>query len=539
MSATSPREAVPGVQPPASRWARTFAVALVFGAGYLALDWVSYLHPLQRYSITPWNPQPALAIALLMLGGQRWLLAVLGAVVAAECLVRGATPGAPTTWLVAAVLALGYAAIARAMTGTYAVDPALHSRRDAVRLVAVVAVGALVTGILYIAALLAGGQGPLDDPFEALARFWIGDAIGVLVTLPLLLMLSVPVRRAELARILLRPEAWLHGAGIAASLAVVFLSGPGQVRFFYVLFLPVVFAAARFGMAGSTLAALVIQVAVIVNGEIVGLRDITVVDLQALLIALTGTGLFLGVTVDERRRVETELRGTLRLAAAGEMAAALAHELNQPLTAVASYARAAELIAAAPAPEAGLLAGTLAKLVAESTRAAEVVRRLRDFFRTGATDLRALAVQVMVDRAVEGVRESSTARDVAIDARIPAGLPEVLADAVQVQVVLRNLLANAVDASAPMQGRREVAITAHLARPGMVEIVVRDSGPGVAAADVERIFEPFETTRAAGMGMGLAIGRAIVEAHGGRLWADAGPGGAFHVTLPAAEARRG
>ncbi|MEO5692509.1 MAG: ATP-binding protein [Usitatibacter sp.] len=516
-----------------------YRVALLFVAGYLALDWVSYIHPLQQYSITPWNPQPALAIALLMLGGQRWLPLVFAAVVGAEVLVRGQPALEPSTLLVGAVLSLAYAAIARALRGRFEVDPMLGSRRDVVRLVAVVSAGAFATGVLYIAALLASGQGPLDDPFEALARFWIGDAIGVLVTLPPLLMLSVPARRAEVLGLLRRPEAALHAAALVAALAVVFLlQGPGQVRFFYVLFLPLILAATRYGMAGATVAALIIQGAVIVSGELAGLREITVIEFQALLIALTVTGLFLGVTVDERRRAEAELRGTLRLAAAGEMAAALAHELNQPLTAVASYARAAEIIARRRDADGAMLEQTLAKLTVEATRAADVVRRLRDFFRAGSMDLRACTALELVERAAQAAAQAASARQVTIEAVVSENLPPVMADAVQMQVVLRNLLANAVDAAALEGGVREVAVSA-AARGGEVVITVRDSGGGVPSADLQRIFEPFETTRATGMGMGLAIGRAIVEAHGGRLWAEAGAGGAFHLALPAAEASRG
>lgn len=516
-----------------------YRAALLFVAGYLALDWVSYIHPLQQYSITPWNPQPALAIALLMLGGQRWLPLVFAAVVAAEVLVRGQPALDSSTLLVGAVLSLGYAAIARALRGRFEVEPMLGTRRDVVRLVAVISVGAFATGVLYISALLASGQGPLDDPFEALTRFWIGDAIGVLVTLPPLLMLSVPARRAEVLGLLGRPEAALHGAALVSALAVVFMvQGPDQVRFFYVLFLPLILAATRYGMAGATLAALIIQGAVIVSGELAGLREITVIEFQSLLIALTVTGLFLGVTVDERRRAEAELRGTLRLAAAGEMAAALAHELNQPLTAVASYARAAEIIARRRDPDGAMLEATLAKLTVEATRAAEVVRRLRDFFRAGSMDLRSCITRELVERAAQAAAEAASAREVTIEAVVAENLPPVMVDAVQMQVVLRNLLANAVDAAALEGGAREVAVSA-AALAGEVVITVRDSGRGVHAAELQRIFEPFETTRATGMGMGLAIGRAIVEAHGGRLWAEAGAGGAFHLALPTAEASRG
>ena len=528
----------PGSAVPRDAW-RTVLLATAFAAGYLALDWVSFIHPMQQYGITPWNPQPALAIALLLRGGQRWLPAVFAAAVLAECVVRGASPLAPSALLVAAVLTLGYAAIARALAGRFEIDPALDSRRDVVRLVGVGAAGALLTGILYVAALLAGGQGPLDDPFLALIRFWIGDAIGILVTLPVALMLSVPARRAEMLGALRGREATLHAAAIALALGIVFVGlRDDPLKYFYILFLPLVFTATRYGLAGSALAVLVIQGAVIFAGEVAGLGTLTVFEFQALLIALTVTGLFLGVTVDERGRAQDELRRSMRLAAAGEMAAALAHELNQPLTAVASYARSCELIAASPAGHPDLLRETLAKLVGESTRAADVVRRLRDFFRTGATRLEAMDLRAVARRVLEAARATAADRGVACALREDAGPCLVLADELQIEVVLRNLVANAVEAAALGTAPREVLLHVRAA-PRTCEVTVEDTGAGVPAAEAQRIFEAFETGRATGMGMGLAISRAIVEAHGGRIWAEPGPRGRFHFTLPAGPDERG
>ncbi|HYC37600.1 MAG TPA: ATP-binding protein [Usitatibacter sp.] len=529
------------VRGPALAWRRLAAdAALVAGfmAGYLVLDWVSYIHPLQEFGITPWNPQPALAIALLMVRGQAWIPVVFAATLAAEWLVRGAPAPWPSTLLIAIVLALGYAAIARALTGRFAVSGALETRRDAVRLVGVVAVGTFATGVLYLAALLSAHIGPLEQPFSALVRFWIGDAVGVLVTLPFVLMLSVPRRRREFAAMLASREAIAHVGAAALAFFLVFSAPPAEaVKYFYVLFLPLIFIATRLGLAGSTLAALGIQAAVILSGELAHYQALTVFELQALLIALTVTGLFLGITVDERRRAEEELRRGMRLAAAGEMAAALAHELNQPLTAVATYARAGQMIAARPEADAALLSETLRKLVDESTRAAEVVRRLRDFFRTGATRLAPVPLAGLVQRALSSVRPAAESAGVVVESHVD-DTAWLLADEVQLEVVLRNLLSNAIQATAGSDRAREVRIHASI-EGGAAVIVVEDSGPGVAEADAERIFAPFETSRASGMGMGLAISRAIVEAHGGSLRAEPRPRGRFRLQIALAEHSHG
>ena len=508
-------------------------LAAAFLLAYLLLDWVSYIHPLQQSGITPWNPQPALAIALLMRAGPGWAPVVFAAALLAECVVRGASPVDPAAILIAAALTLAYFGIARVLVGPLRVDPSLGRARDVGRLVVGVAFGTLAAGILYLAAIRLGGSPPLADPLRGLLRFWVGDAVGILVTLPIILMASVPARRAAFAALARRGEMLVHVAFTGTALAIVLGGPPGeQVRFFYVLFLPLVLVAARLGLAGASLTTLVIQAALIVTGELAHYQAITVVELQALLIALTVTGLFLGVTVDERHRAEEELRRSMRLASAGEMAAALAHELNQPLTAVASYARASRTIAQERPGEVALLSETLEKLLAESSRAADVVRRLRDFFRTGALQLVPLDLAEGARQCLGNARTRAEAAGVALRLGRTTG-SRVLADRVQVEIVLRNLVANALDAAREGPAPREVAIEI-AADEDRVTLTVSDSGGGVAAGEEERIFEPFETTRASGMGMGLAISRAVVEAHGGRLWAEAGPRGCFRLSLPIA-----
>jgi two-component system sensor kinase FixL len=297
-----------------------------------------------------------------------------------------------------------------------------------------------------------------------------------------------------------------------------------------VLFLPLVWVATRFGMVGAAVTALAIQLALFVEVQLGAYQALTVFELQAFLIALTITGLFLGVASDERRRSAEELRKSLRMVAAGEMAAALAHEMNQPLTALANYARAGQLLARADPPDPVRLSDTLERLAAEAARAGEVVRRLRDFFRTGAADLRPASIAAIARQAVADAGPRASALDVRVDyAGEHADL--VLVDEVQMQVVFRNLLANAIDAAAA-NAAKSVHVEVGPQAGGGAVIAVRDSGRGVRREDAERIFEPFETTGATGMGMGLAISRAIVEAHGGRLWVEPGTQGHFRFTLP-------
>jgi signal transduction histidine kinase len=506
-----------------------------FVAGYLFLDWLSYIHPLQQSSITPWNPHPALAVGLLALIGQRFLPVVFVAVLGAEIVVRHMPTGIVPTVLVSLVLTLGYGAIAAALSGLVPASAALESRRGLLRLIGVISIGTLVTGTLYVGALWASGA-PLPGRYvEALLQFWVGDCVGVLVTLPVLLICFSPVKRNELTRAFGEPVLYLQIALVALTLWFVF--GPiftEPFKFFYVLFLPLIWVAVRFGIVGAALAVLMIQLGVILAAQLTDYSSLTVFELQALLIAVTITGLFLGVTVDERRRAAQDLRLSLRLAAAGEMSAALAHELNQPLAALGNYARAGVLLAKAPVVDLPRLVDTLEKALAESNRAAEVVRRLRDFFRTGATQLQETSLPTLTEAVLRSLRPRAGDLGIELEQHVVQDTHAVLIDPIQIEVVVRNLVANGLEAAGAAPAPRRVTVEIGPGESGFVRTVVRDSGEGLAPNLREQVFEPFWSSRATGMGIGLAISRSIVEAHGGRIWAESGNGGVFGFTLPVA-----
>ncbi len=506
-----------------------------FVALYLLFDWLSFIHATDAFGVTPWNPQPALAIALLAFAGQRQIPAVLAAVVLAEILVRGAPAPPAATAFAALALTLGYAATAQWLVSRHGPRLPMASHADLLRLLAGIAVGTLLTGALFIASLIASGHAPAGTAPEALLQFWIGNGVGLVVTLPLILVLADPARREQLRRHLPRRESLLQLAATVAILWFVLRGPPSdQVKYFYLLFLPVVWIAARHGLAGASLAIAIAQAGVALEVHGATYERITVFELQAEVIALAVTGLFLGLAVDERRRLGEELRRSLHLAAAGRMAAALAHELNQPLTALTSYAASARRLAAGESVPREPLAGALDRLVAEAQRAAQVVRRMRDFFRTGSVELRPTRCEEIVRAVVESVRADAASRGIEIT--VSAGeAPPVLADSLQVEIVLRNLVANAMEAVAGVPAPRTIAVEVAYQGGPSVRVSVRDNGPGIAPEARSRLFEPFATTRSTGMGMGLAIGRAIVEAHGGRLWAEEGAGGCFRFTLPVGE----
>ncbi len=222
------------------------------------------------------------------------------------------------------------------------------------------------------------------------------------------------------------------------------------------------------------------------------------------------------------------------------MAAALAHELSQPLTALNSYAQAARLLVASPeipdAQRLPRLAEVSGKMADDALRASDVVKRLRDFFRTGSTHLQSVAAARLIEDVAQASARRAEALGVRIQCDVEQALPEALMDEVQIAVVLRNLMANALDAASSGASPRGVHLRART-REGSLLVEIVDSGPGVSAARLRTLFEPGPSDKAGGMGVGLSICRAIVEAHGGTLWAEAGAAGHFCFSLPLGEHR--
>jgi two-component system sensor kinase FixL len=235
---------------------------------------------------------------------------------------------------------------------------------------------------------------------------------------------------------------------------------------------------------------------------------------------------------------QAELAHVSRVSLAGEMAAGLAHELSQPLTAMTAYTRGCLRLLAGPVPEPALLREGIAEAVQQAERAGDVLSRLREFVRGGEYRRTLTEVKPLIDAAVSLIRMEATQQEVEITASIHSGLPAVLADPVQIEQVLLNLLRNAMDAmEAANTERRSIVIGARCKGNGAVEISVADSGPGVAAEVMDTIFEPFATTKPFGMGMGLSISRSIVASHGGsvRTARGVGSGAIFIFDLPTGE----
>jgi two-component system sensor kinase FixL len=243
---------------------------------------------------------------------------------------------------------------------------------------------------------------------------------------------------------------------------------------------------------------------------------------------------------DQRlQELQSELVHISRLTALGEMSSALAHELNQPLSAIANYLNGAQrLLANQPDPVSRKVSDALAKAVEQTLRSGDIIRRLREFVSRGETERKVESVAKLVEEAsalaLVGARQLGVRVSFALDGRADY----VLVDKVQIQQVLLNLIRNAVEAMADSP-RRELTVFSRAAADQMIEISILDTGPGLSPEVSERLFQPFFTTKAQGMGVGLSICRTIVEAHGGRIWAEPGAGGGtvFRLSVPKASAQ--
>ena len=639
------RQAMPG---------RDAAIVTAYVIAYVALDWISYLYPLAPFAITPWNPPPGLSVALLTIAGLRFWPAVLIAVLLAEILLRGGGSHPLSTTATSLAFAVGYVGVAAVLVRVVRFDPRLKRVRDVVWLVAVAVNGSVVIAAAYVGLLVVAGALAPEAALSAALRLWVGDAIGIVVTAPLIMLLVArdpPVLFNEPWAI---AEFGLQSLAIVAALLAVFVIGVGnESSYFYLLFLPLIWISLRHGLRGAVMCLVALQIGLIIGFQFSQHTHSAVLELQLLMLAIAITGLMLGSAVSERvdtlealgtreaelstvvdtapdailaidrsgvvtaanhaaetmfmtrrerivgehlsqfisgdahlraavhnlevigiraggerfpaeasfnrtalverslqigvlrdiserkameerlRERERVLDRAIRLASVGELASAVAHELNQPLAAIANYVRASKLLLDAKDTRDPKLDEVMGHALAEVNRAADVVRRLREYFRTGASRLERIDLQAIVAGATKQWSERARRDGVQIDTTMPDELPSLLADRVQIEIVIHNLLSNAFDSVlSAAEGRRRIKVVARREGKAQIRVTVTDSGPGLAPDRLPSLFQPFATSKPGGIGLGLSISRSMVENHGGRIWAEPlDSGAAFHFTL--------
>jgi signal transduction histidine kinase len=514
-----------------------------FLAGYVLLDWVSYIEPFGTFGITPWNPPTGLSFVLVLIFRERFLSLVFIAPLLADVLVRRLPLPLHIEFITCLIIGVVYVfAAIGLLRPSLKFDVSLSSMRDLLLLMMAAVASAAVVSALQVALLCLVGLVPWVDYTAAALRYWVGDVIGIAVVTPFLLTAltqSKPVSPTW--------ETAFQIAAIILTLSIVFGSEAGQqLQLFYILFLPIVWIAVRSGLAGVSSGLVLTQIGVILAIELFGARDVKVTVYQALMLILTITGLAAGALVTERRRAESQLRlqqdaqaRLARLGSMGELAAALAHEINQPLTAAGTYARvAARALSSGSRPD--LAREATNKAVAQVERAAEVVRRLRELIQLGRSEIAPVPLARIVQESLELLRPEIDRHNVSVREQIARDLPPVMADVLQVEQVLINHVRNSLEAITEAGANwGSILIEAAPGERGFIEVSVLDNGPGFKKEHLDPSPQPFATTKVDGLGVGLALSRSIVEAHGGRLWVGSKSHGAVvHFTLPAAEAAR-
>jgi two-component system sensor kinase FixL len=485
-----------------------------------------------------WRPSTGLGFALMLVHGRKMAPLLFAApLVAGVC-----NPGMPLpVWLAiieAGLIGGGYvfATLVLLRPGLN-FSAALLSLRDVflfllAAIVSSAAVAAAVGGALFAAGRLEAG-----DLTSIMLQYWIGDTTGIAIVGTFGLLALTRDRF-----ILSDWRSAAKAAVIALLIAVAVGSARNeQLQLFFLLFLPITWIAVSSGLEGIGIALLVTQIGLVAA---LHFSDVSVADIaamQARMAVLAVTGLVAGALVTETRSAEQKLRENQaaitrlsRLGSMGELAIAVAHEVNQPLSAAGTYSRlVTESLADETLKDPGIIR-TAEKATAQVERAALVIKRLRALVRLGRSELSPIAIGQIVEEALDLVRPALERSNIAVSVEIDDTLPPVMADRIQIGQVLINLLRNAAEAiTGGAMSERGISLTASRMGPGFAEISVADTGPGFPAGLVRTGPVLFETNKAEGLGVGLFLCRSIVESHGGALRLDScGTGACVSFTLP-------
>jgi two-component system sensor kinase FixL len=497
------------------------AYVLVYGA----LDRLSLLQEIPSVGFTLWNPSPACSLALLLIKGLRYAPALFVAGVFADRFIDDFPLGLGATFVVESVIAFGYSVIAASLRRASCDGLNFNGIGAVILLLGVVGIGVLGIAGLVGTLLVVMRELPADQLFATVQHFWIGDLTGIVGLLPVLM--TAPLARKRWSELPLRSrliDLAVFVLGLTFALWTVFgITAAKEYQFFYLLLLPVVWIGARHGLPWCSLAVLAEQSALISVVTIIGYSPTDFLTFQVLSLVTATTGLMLGAVVTERQQAEiylrhqqSELERMARLTTAGALGSTIAHEVSQPLATIATYAHACRRLLKLQ-PE--MLAATLEKLEREALRAGDIVDRLRDFLSKGDARFFPLDLVELVRRIVAALSDEAHLRAVVIsvDAQF---VPKTPADRIQMEQVLVNLVRNAIDAAAEGPSNEKHVRVRVYHREGAVQVEVEDSGLGVAPDFAERLFEPFETSKPSGMGLGLLLCRRLVEGHGGQLWWD-------------------
>ena len=521
---------------------QSWLVRTVLGAAlvvlFVALEWLSSLHEFMSVPITPWNPGLGVVFAFMLLSGPGYGLVLFIGVIIAETLVVGTTLQWPVVIAIAVIISVVYGMAAALTRRVLRLDAGLYHLRDLFVLLGVAVAAALVTSALVALLLLIDHRIALDNILTASTPLLVGDIIGIAVITPLILRLVMLSQgRASLTGYS-RPlaiEIILFVGFVCGALWVILGGDDGSgLKYFYLLFVPVVLAAVRDGFDGACIALAVTQFALVGLMHYFGYDAQAFTQMQTLMLVLTGTGLVVGAVVSERqnaahrmqiaeqrlREKEAEADQAARFSLVSGMAAALAHEINQPMTAARALARSVQHLLEGSAPDLPRANNNITNVIAQIDHASGVMRRMREFLRRGRPHVSTFDVSEMLEDSVALARPDAVARGIDLVILPSEKLPLAHGDRIQLQQVVLNLVKNAMEAltEAKREDGQIQLTTSEAMAPSRIEISVTDNGPGITPELGKGLFEPLTTSKHEGLGLGLSISQTIVESHGGRIW---------------------
>lgn len=513
---------------------RTLLLHLVVLAAFIVLTRLSSVFQMTELRSTPWNPETGLAVAAGLLLGRPAILTLAAAIFISTKLSGWPLPG---FWeYVSAVLrALVFAGTASAMAPLL-----LRSATPSLQTVLLfLGYSAAVTAAYAAVRLMLLWFSIKIEPsylVQYTLTLSVGNLVGILTVVPLFMITDKSLGIIAYIRSWTAFQ-WLALLGLVAVSFIVFgVKEIDEFKFFYLVFIPVIVFAVRDGYVAAAFSVFLSDVLMI---GILYWRDFessTATELQLLMLSLSATGLLLGTAISDRSRAVEELKHShlrlqesqnallhaSRLSLASEMAAALAHELNQPLSSVRNFIRAVRRRLEFGDFDRAAVKSDIDAAVDQVDSAATLLRSTRGFLERGSVQRGPLSLQQLITRCGQLVSPELRQAGISLIIEDMSAIPPVICNEVQIQQVLLNVIRNAREAitasNAPL---REIRIkVSATARPGYVEVSVEDTGPGVSPELRSQLFQPLQSSKPDGLGLGLSLCSTIIRSHGGEFFLD-------------------
>lgn len=489
---------------------------------YVVLEWLSIISSTRSFDIVPWSPAIGLTFAAFLMFGRRFWPYLLVAVAASNVILRRDLP-LLVQLLSPIIVGGGYAvALNWVQNSRWQFDIKLGTLRDVLLLegTAIISSAMVATAsilLFYVSGVLTAQAVPYN-----IFRYAVGDLIGVSIITPFILIVagSGGIPKPNL-------EACLQGLAIVAALVFAFgFSSLPHFRLFNVMFFPIIWIALRHGLKGATYALVVTEVGLIIALLISGPQLAGVTTYQSLMLVLAFTGLAIGGLVTDRRRFEQDLRlnqdsvsQIFRLGSAGEVTTAIAHEINQPLTAISNYTQLVQEYLVKGEGNREIAIEAASKVASQVDRTAAVVRNLRDFIRLGRRQIGEQSPHLLIREALDLLEPNLQRTGASVKVTIARNIRNAAVDRLQIEQVLMNIISNAIDAMSendPMKDRL-ISISAANIDNNRIEIQVQDSGPGFPPGFNLKKSGIRSSSKKDGLGVGLSLSQTIVEGHGGEL----------------------